>query len=653
MGHRPDNNHLDIDPRTYASLLANGAEHARIAGGLAGTLVSTQPAAAGRDPSEIPPIGGDDIADDTTTTATIAVQEGQSVQSALEHPGDNDYFQVGLSAGQTYEFTLTPDDSDATTGPDLLLEVYDSSGTLVATLDGASNGATEELDFTPTADGTYYVNVAGYLDAAVGAYTITGKLNDDAPQPNDGTPLAAIDWGGVRVDTDGKTTGSGDDVIQVYFAKTGEVYQNSIPPVVVAEGWTAAEKANAFTSFHQYENIVDVKFVEVDSADRADFVFLASSGPPVLLGAMNPPGESYEGQAWFNKAGVGWQDGLAQGGYGFITFTHELGHGMGLAHPHDNGGGSEVMHGVSDDQDSGDFHLNQGVFTVMTYNDGWPDGPNGVSESNAYGWSGTLMAMDIAVLQQKYGVNTEYNTGNDTYTLWDENAPGTMYACIWDAGGRDTISAGDAMNTHIDLREATLKYETGGGGWVSYADGIIGGYTIANGVTIENAKGGAGSDVLGGNTAGNALEGLDGDDGIGGRGGSDFIYGGGGNDVLYGGRGDDVLNGGAGRDLFRGGVGADTFAFGPDALDGTNDLIFDLDAGDAINLAAIDANAAKDGNQAFRLVDAFTRHGGEAVLAYDEGKDRTFLWLDDDGDGKADAKIIMAGDQTGFSGFVL
>ena len=606
------------------------------------------------DPQSVPPIGGDDIPDDTSSTVTLGVIEGESIHAALEHLGDKDFFQVSLSEGQTYEFTVVPDDADGTTGPDLMIEVYDSDGNLITQFDSGSNGDTEELDFTAPSDGVFYVNVAGYLDASTGGYTITGKLDDDAPQPNDGSPLAAIDWGGVRVDTDGVTTNSGDDVIHVYFAKTGEVVDHPIAPANVAEGWSDWEKAAAFSSFEQYENIINVQFNEVDSEARADFVFTTSSGPPVLLGAMSPPGESTEGVAWFNNKGIGWDEGgLQQGGYGYITFTHELGHGMGMANPHDNGGGSEVMHGVDDSGDSGDFQLNQGVFTVMTYNDGWPDGPDGTSPSNDYGWSGTLMAFDVALLQQKYGANMDYNTGNDTYTLWDENADGTMYACIWDAGGRDKIVAGDAMNVNIDLREATLKYEWGGGGYVSHAQDIIGGYTVANGVVIEDATGGAGIDGLTGNKADNTLDGLDGDDAAGGRGGADALYGRGGDDVLWGGRGADLLDGGAGRDFLRGGTDGDAFIFRPDALDGSIDRIFDLEAGDTVNLTLIDADTTHGGNQAFTLVAAFSGTAGEAALTYEADRDRTFLWLDQDGDGRADHKLVMDGDQTAFGGFVL
>ncbi len=134
------------------------------------------------------------------------------------------------------------------------------------------------------------------------------------------------------------------------------------------------------------------------------------------------------------------------------------------------------------------------------------------------------------MIQDKYGVNEEYNKGDNTYVLKDVNAPGTFYESIWDGGGMDQIVYDGARDANIDLRAATLKYEQGGGGNVSYAFGVYGGFTIANGVTVENARSGAGDDKLTGNAAANKLEGGEGDD------------------TLAGGAGNDTLNGGAGND---------------------------------------------------------------------------------------------------------
>ncbi len=600
-----------------------------------------------------PPVGGDNIEDDTSSTTTLDVNPGGSIHSSLEHAGDHDYIQVNLFAGETYEFTVTADDTSAA-GPDLMLYVYDANGNFITVKDSEGGGSSESFDFMSEAGGQYFIDVAGYNDAAVGGYTLFGSRDATDPDPYAGTPMDAIDWG-TRVDTDGRVTGDGDEIIHVYFAKQGEVVEHPIAPVNVADGWKDWEKANAYTSFQQYENIINVDFREVDSQEKADFVFTTSAGPPVLLGAMSPPGEDAEGVAWFNNVGIGWDEqGLAQGGYGFITFTHELGHGMGMAHPHDNGGNSMVMHGVEGSGESGAFRLNQGVFTVMTYNDGWPDGPHGASPSNDYGWSGTLMAFDVAVLQDKYGANMDYRTGDDTYVLPSENAPGNFYSCLWDAGGRDQIAAGNGLDVTIDLREATLRYEIGGGGWVSYAENIHGGFTIANGVVIEDAEGGIGDDRLNGNNAQNILEGLNGGDRMYGRGGADQLLGGAGRDALFGGGGNDDLTGGGGRDALYGGAGGDNFIFLGITPSGKEiDRLLDLGAGDTVDLSAIDANAATGANDAFSLVSDFSNTAGEGVLSYDAGRDRTLLLLDDDGDGRADLKLVMDGDQTGFGGFVL
>jgi hypothetical protein len=186
-----------------------------------------------------------------------------------------------------------------------------------------------------------------------------------------------------------------------------------------------------------------------------------------------------------------------------------------MSHPHDNGGRSSIMRGAGGGTAGiggayGDFGLSQGVFTVMSYNDGWDLRPNdGTPRPNDdadNGWVGTLSPLDIAVIQDKYGVNENYNTGDNVYVLKDKQETGTFYASIWDAGGTDSIVYNGARAATVDLRAATLKYEEGGGGRVSYVQGIHGGFTIANGVTIENVRTDAGNDVVNGNAAANRIE---------------------------------------------------------------------------------------------------------------------------------------------------
>ena len=217
-------------------------------------------------------------------------------------------------------------------------------------------------------------------------------------------------------------------------------------------------------------------------------------------------------------------DSFDIGGYDYITLIHELGHGLGLAHPHDDGGSSSVYPGVTSSQgDYGDNNLNQGIYTTMSYNDGWQT-QFGSHSSPGYGYQGTPMAFDIAALQELYGVNNSYQTGNNTYTLPTVNGDNqnTYWSCIWDAGGTDTISnSGSSIACTINLNAAPLT-GANAGGYVSWNSNIVGGFTIANGVVIENATGGSGNDTLTGNTANNTLD------------------GGAGNDTMIGGAGDDI-----------------------------------------------------------------------------------------------------------------
>ncbi|HTV67150.1 MAG TPA: M10 family metallopeptidase C-terminal domain-containing protein, partial [Rhizobiaceae bacterium] len=196
-------------------------------------------------------------------------------------------------------------------------------------------------------------------------------------------------------------------------------------------------------------------------------------------------------------------------------------------------------------------------------------GPAGTKPTFTFGNVGTPMAFDIAVLQQKYGANTTFASGANTYTLPDKNAVGTYWTCIWDTGGVDKLQYNGSKPVVINLNMASLAHALDGGGKLSYAKYVAGGFTIANGVWIENAIGGKGADLITGNIKNNLLAG-----GL----GNDTLSGGGGNDTLTGGGGADRIFGGAGNDMFRfvartdSGVGvkADTVM---DFDDGSNDTI--------------------------------------------------------------------------------
>lgn len=295
--------------------------------------------------------------------------------------------------------------------------------------------------------------------------------------------------------------------------------------------WFAGEKAAMVKALDSWAAVANIQFVNAgDNNEFATFGFylLGDSDADGFLGMFNPPGTDGMGIGYFNWQGDGWNvNGNTPGDFGFITLIHELGHGLGLAHPHDNGGGSSIYPGVTSAfGDTGDHGLNQGLYTTMSYNDGLVYGGANPG-TNDYGYQGTPMAFDIAAIQHLYGPNLTYKTGNDTYFLPTVNQIGTSYACIWDAGGIDTIS-GDGATTGvtINLNDATLNaaYGSGAGGYLSSASSIFGGFTIANKVVIENATGSGLADSLKGNEFNNTLNGAA---------GADTMDGGDGNDTYY------------------------------------------------------------------------------------------------------------------------
>ncbi|HEX8232979.1 MAG TPA: M10 family metallopeptidase C-terminal domain-containing protein [Caulobacteraceae bacterium] len=649
----------------------------------------------------------DTIADDTSTTTTIKAN-GEHLFSSIDMIEDQDFVKVKLEAGQVYDIGMYASTEGTTHAPlaDSFIELYDKNGKALGNADGGKpeddNGLDALLTFEAEYTGTYYINARAFdQDGTNGAngdgigdydlFVRTSTVEAYKPFYDIDQPMHSIDWGtqvdgtsrnpdgdqgprpnGVKPDRNADSVVDGKNVITYYIAKQGDFFMDEDPTtpgttdtMIQARDWQDWELADLRTAMGEYSEVADIVYVEVDDRKAADFKFINYQGTPglgaSLLGRMSPPGTENEGQAEFNSGDERWtQEGLQQGGFFFTTLLHEMGHGHGMAHPHDNGGHSSIMPGADGGTGGlgggyGDYELSQQVFTVMSYNDGYPLGPNGNPESGGdgnqaapYGWMGTLGALDIAVIQDKYGVNEDYHAGNDTYVMDDENVAGeTFYQCIWDAGGTDRIHYSGERDSYIDLRAATLKYEIGGAGWVSYADGVYSGYTIANGVTIENAMSGAGDDLLIGNKADNRLEGRDGRDELQGGNGDDQLFGGDGRDFLKGGGGNDRLVSGDGKDVLFGGGGADVFYF----EDIQRDRIRDLDDNDTISLVRIDADTNTDGVQHFHLADHFTHTAGEALLVFNEERGITRLQLDVDGDARADMVLELKGDQTGFTGF--
>jgi hypothetical protein len=380
-----------------------------------------------------------------------------------------------------------------------------------------------------------------------------------------------------------------------YFFTTLAGPGNPTTGVNVPYTWRPFEMAAWSKAVQGWEHVANIDFVQVFDVNDALFVERlenqATAGGTVSASHSLPSGSlSAQSQGTYNFEAVNvrqWTpDELEPGGNFFRTFIHETGHGLGLKHPHDSGSGAfspNFFPGIDAGDDAavrqrslGVLELNHMFGSVESYLHGYEFDAEGHIDVVAtrqrpvaedffldHGFAATPMAYDIAAIQYLYGANMTYNTGNNVYLLPDSNDPHpfirgapnevgevetiiyqpdtAFWSCIWDAGGIDeirydviapdgTVRIGE-RNAIIDLTAATLDYSETGYGVLSYAAFIGGGYTIANGVVIENATGGNGSDDITGNQVANVLAG---------RGGIDRLFGKAGNDTIDGGAGDDT-----------------------------------------------------------------------------------------------------------------
>ena len=473
----------------------------------------------------------DTIGDASNSAASLAL--GVSQTSRIDTPGDHDWYAVDLVAGQGYDFDVV-----GSAGMNGALELFDATGTLIAGNDDFGTGSDAHLDFEPVLSGRYYLSAEGSGDTQYGGYTVTAAQGD--------RPLLtqSIDWG-TKLSLVNNT-------VYVYFATVGETFDGE-----TSLGWSAHQIAQAMLAMQTYSNYIPLTFVQTTDKSQATFKLVTANdlGDNVLA-YMNPPGTENAGVGVFAINSDAFtahfpSDPMLAGGLGFDTIIHEIGHGLGLAHPFDNGGGSPIMTGVQDTYDySGYGWQNQGVYTIMAYVDGWPSNGQIPAEANyVHGYDESPMAMDVAALQAKYGAKTNYHGGDDTYQIEQlgfTNDHEGVFLSIWDTGGTDTISAETNQfgAATIDLRPASMYY-TGdaSGGAVSWLYNLNGGLVIDAGVVIENATGSGYGDTITGNDVANVLRGNGGGDTIKGLAGDDTI-------VLSFGSGSNVSNvdGGAGSD---------------------------------------------------------------------------------------------------------
>ncbi len=240
--------------------------------------------------------------------------------------------------------------------------------------------------------------------------------------------------------------------------------------------------------------------------------------------------------------------------------------------------------------------LSRAATSDVTVN--WSVAGSGVNAADATDFGGTLPTGVLTIAAGSTTGTFTVNVRGDTLGEADETFQVTLTSVL---GATLTTSTATSTIINDDFINGTNGNNTlNGTAGVDIINGL-GGFDILIGL--------AGNDILDGGTGNDTLNGGD---------GNDTLNGGGGTDILNGGNGNDLLLGSAGRDTMTGGAGADIFRFGAAIADiGTTAAARDIIAdfvradGDIIDLSAIDANTAVNGNQAFTFIGnaAFTAAG--------------------------------------------
>lgn len=316
--------------------------------------------------------------------------------------------------------------------------------------------------------------------------------------------------------------------------------------------YTETQRQHFRDAMAEFEAISGVTFLEVEGTAMVNAFGADVAGVGGWANYANSS-DGNTGQGYFVNA----YQNMAPGDYGYQVILHEMGHALGLAHPHT---GTFILDGALDTQTN----------SVMTYNIDYP-------------YTTELGVFDIQALQHVYGDGSATDG-------WIINV---------NALGRVAIRTTDLSEVIVSTDQTTVIVAKGGDDliigreWAEIAMGQDGNDTIWGYGGIDSLRGGLGDDLIYGDSdsdfsgdddvllghAGNdTMYGGGGNDRLIGGGHSDWLQGGYGDDRLVGQSGNDTMIGGEGADIMIGGAGADVFVF--DWYDlGTSDRIVDFEVG--------------------------------------------------------------------------
>ncbi|KIC21010.1 M12 family metallopeptidase [Leisingera sp. ANG-Vp] len=304
-------------------------------------------------------------------------------------------------------------------------------------------------------------------------------------------------------------------VVTYSFVETDELGDAASDPYGATSYWSYsnAQRTVFRQAIEAYEDAAGIVFVETGGRAMVN-VFGYSGG--TAAGWANLPWASSFATSRGDVAIQG--SSISPGSFGYETILHELGHAVGLKHPHS---GDPVLAEHLDTQEN----------TVMTYNYA------GYNVSD-------LGPLDLQALQHIYG-------GASATADWDVRLG---------AAGQVVIDASHRWETLLATGQDTNIHARGGNDRVFGREGDD---KLRGGWGNDTLKGGYGSDTLWGQSGDDVLIGAVNKDSRSGSGNDgDLLHGGKGKDKIWGSRGEDTLKGGFGSDRLTGGDGSDILSGG-------------------------------------------------------------------------------------------
>lgn len=285
-----------------------------------------------------------------------------------------------------------------------------------------------------------------------------------------------------------------------------------------------------------------------------------------------------QGDVIINQAGVGDYD-ISFGPYtfGFHTLMHEIGHSLGLSHPHsafsfsgptitaDYAATANVGFDKLGFQIDSSADMYKEYFSIMSYDD-----QAGADYFDTF--AQTPMILDVLALQAAYGEGPG-STGSGNDTIKPGGTGGVdSYRVYFDTGGHDLINLGNysfvggaylhmgttitgaphLVGVSMNMDDAATMFA---GGDPASLRWFYGEYEDARGTSLD--------DWMIGNAMGNWINGVEGDDTLAGGAGNDSLTGGAGNDQF-----DWDADERAGNDTMVGGAGDDSYV-----LDSASDKV--------------------------------------------------------------------------------